>query len=255
MSSSSSSKDLFKNLPNAPAGSAEDAPEVPAVETQGADSDTDDLPPPVITELGMLKQRAQLMGITFSNNISAEKLKERIAAKLAGENKETEVAQPATPSPMTDLMPEQAEDETVDSSENPPKTTTAAPTPVKSKAKTIREQLLETEMALVRLRITNMDPKKKDLPGEIFTVANEYIGTVKKYIPYGEATDNGYHVPMVIYRQLLERTFVSVKVRKVGGREVIEQHDVREFALEILPQLTPAELARLAASQAAGDAS
>ena len=173
-----------------------------------------------MSELEMLKQRATLMGIKFSNNIGLEFLRAKITAKLEGE------VEP-TPPAFRELEP---------------------PLPIK----TDRQEIYEQEMRLVRLRITNLDPKKKDLPGEIFCVANEILGAVKKYIPYGEATDNGYHVPYVIYRQLREREFLNIKTRKDSrGRTVVETSMAREFALEELPQMTQKELERLAAAQAA----
>lgn len=40
-------------------------------------------------ELSMLKSRARMMGITFSNNISVETLKQKIQEKIDGDEKET----------------------------------------------------------------------------------------------------------------------------------------------------------------------
>jgi hypothetical protein len=123
---------------------------------------------------------------------------------------------------------------------------------VASRAATIREVLQRDEMKLIRLRITNLDPNKKDLHGEIFTLANEYLGTVAKYIPYGEVTDNGYHVPYCIYRQLDQRKFLNIRTRKqANGQTKVEQGWVKEFSLDILPPLTQIELAKLANAQAA----
>jgi hypothetical protein len=244
----SSSDNLFKNLSGvgaaapvtsqaAPAVSQPVPASTPAVE-ETAESETQ------VTELSMLKQRATLMGVSFSNNISVETLRARIQAKLDGES------QPAAQTP--ELAPEALITDTA-ASMAPVPAVAEAEVPKVTRPKSIREQLMETEMALVRLRITNLDPKKKDLPGEILTVANEYLGTVRKYIPYGEVTDNGFHVPMCLYRQLQERTFVSIKVRKVNGREHVESQDAREFSLEVLEPLTADELSRLAASQAAAN--
>ena len=117
----------------------------------------------------------------------------------------------------------------------------------------LRDEIVAREMALVRVRIQNLDPKKANLPGEILTVANEYLGTVRKFIPYGEATDDGYHVPVCLLNQLKERTFVQIKtVKNKNGRGTVTQTaDVREFAIEVLPPLTPDELAKLASAQAA----
>jgi hypothetical protein len=184
-----------------------------------------------VDELALLKQRAKMMGIAFSNNISLDTLKERIRQRM-----ENEVVAPVAEPAESDFP--------------------AAPTEVKSSAakkQSLRQQLHAENMKLIRLRITNLDPKKRELPGEILTIANEYLGTVRKFIPFGAATDNGYHVPYCIYKALKRRQFQSITTRKVPGtdRTSVETRLVPEFALEVLPQLTPAEIAKLAASQAA----
>ena len=118
----------------------------------------------------------------------------------------------------------------------------------------MREHLKQQSLKLVRIRISCLDPKKKDLPGEIFTVANEYIGTVRKFVPYGDATDDGYHVPHCLYEMLNNSQFLSIRtVKDKKGNSRIETSYVRQFAIEVLPPLTPEELRELAtAQQAAG---
>ena len=174
-----------------------------------------------VTELSLLKQRATMMGIAFSNNIGIEKLRERINEKLAEEV---------------------AEEKSIESVEK------------KAKAKTLRQTIMEENMRMIRLRITNLDPKKKDLPGEIITVANEYLGTVRKFVPFGEVTEQGYHVPYCIYKLLKSRKFLNIRTVKNPQdplKPIIQQSWVNEFALEVLPQLTAEELAKLAAIQSA----
>ena len=119
----------------------------------------------MIDELAMLKQRARMMGITFSNNIGVDALKEKIAARIL-ENEQGQPTQEAAPMPVP-AAPQ------VDPVTAQPVAVSHAPT----KQKTLRNYLLEKEMKLVRLRITNLDPKKKAIPGEFITVANEYLGT------------------------------------------------------------------------------
>lgn len=184
-----------------------------------------------VSELDLLKQRATMLGVSFSPNIGLETLKERVAAKLA------ELETPSTESTTQVNALSQEE-------QSP-----AAPV----RAKTLRQHLIDENMRLVRLRITNLDPKKKDLKGEIFTVANEYLGTVRKFVPYGEDTDEGFHVPYCIYKMLDKRKFLEVKTwrNKATGQQEISQRWVREFSLEILDPLTEKELAQLAAAQAA----
>lgn len=197
------------------------------IETIGTEND--DLSPAATDELAVLKQRARLMGVTFSNNIGIEALRTRIQAKLAEEQTESNGIAP--PPELND------------------------PSSPAKKAATLREQLIADAMKLVRVRITNMDPKKKDLPGEIYTVANNYIGTVSKYVPYGELTEDGYHIPNVIYQNLKERKFLNIRTTKKreGGIDHVrvEQSWATEFAFEVLPQLTPEELQKLATAQAA----
>ena len=183
------------------------------------------------SEFEMLKQRARIMGVQFSPNIGIETLRERIKAKLEGETKGKDAE-------------EAEESEAVVTSDEAPSK------PAKVYANK-RAKMRAEELKLVRLRITNLNPNKKDLPGEIFTVGNRTLGVIKKYIPYGEATENGYHVPYIMYKQLRDREFLNIKTKKVNGKIRVETSMAREFALEILPPLTTRELAQLAAAQAA----
>ena len=182
------------------------------------DSDINlDMVPP--NEMTLLKARAQTMGIVFSNNIGIAALRAKVAAKL----------------------------NTVDEAEEPAVTQVAA-----VKAMTLRETLIADAMRLIRLRITNMDPKKKDVPGEIITTGNDFIGTVRKYIPFGEATDDGYHVPWCIYQVMEERKFLNITTKRApNGREIYQNSWVREFSMEVLPPLTILEIQNLATAQAA----
>lgn len=196
------------------------------------------------SELDVLKSRARVMGIQFSNNIGVDALKTKIQEKLNGEADKQAQAEQA----QAEVEAEQAE-----AASQVDATVPAPAAPKMSAAMALRQKLLEEQTKLVRLRITNLDPKKKDLPGEIFTVGNEYIGTIKKFVPFGEVTDNGFHVPYCIYQMMKDRTFVQIRtIKGQNGRpDTIETRDVREFALEVLEPLTPKELAELAASQAA----
>lgn len=173
-----------------------------------------------------LMARARIMGIEFSNNIGTDTLRERINAKMEG-----------TTAPSEEVQP------------NPLDAGSAAPV----KKRTLRQVQHDEQMKLVRLRIQNLDPKKKDLPGEIFTVANEYLGTVKKFVPYGEVTEEGYHVPYCIYRMMDARKFLNIRTVKDRrtGIERVESTWAKEFALEVLPQLSAKELAELANAQKA----
>ncbi len=189
---------------------------------------------PQYDELDLLKRRANLMGITVNPNITLDALKQKISdAQTASEQKHVSHNNVAS-LPLDNPMENQSVRRI-------------------SKEAELRKHLHKEKMKLVRLRISNLDPKKKDLQGEIITVANQYLGTVRKFIPFGEATDNGYHVPYVLYETLKDRKFLQIKTRrdKNTGQQIVEHNYVNEFSLEILPPLTPEELARLSTTQLA----
>jgi len=201
-------------------------------------SDENQTTAPEKSELDMLKDRARLMGIQFSNNIGVEALRARIEAKMNGEDEKSQEAE------------QEAQNQAAPNSEPNPLGETPTDRPLTEAE--LRKKIIAEQTRLVRIRITNLDPKKKDLPGEIITVANEYMGTVKKYVPFGEATEDGYHVPYCIFKMLDKRRFLDIRTTKgKNGQPVVKSGYVKEFAIEVLPQLTPEELARLANKQAA----
>lgn len=177
--------------------------------------------------LAKLKERARMMGIKHSNNISADKLAEKIQARMEGRD-DTEVKEDVS----------EADEEL----------------PHKDQARR-RIEKYNDAMKLVRLRIACLNPQKRDLPGEILTVSSRLTGPVRKFVLYGERTDNGYHVPNIIYKMMKERKFLSVKEVKdrQTGRIYPEEQWVSEYSLEVLDPLTPKELKELANQQAAAD--
>lgn len=117
---------------------------------------------------------------------------------------------------------------------------------------TLREVLMADQLKLIRVRLSCNNPLKKDLQGEVITVDNQYVGTVRKYIPYGSAMDAGYHIPECILNVLRERQFMRVTTRKdKRGNSVSEAKYVPEYSIDILPPLSTEELAELAKLQLA----
>ena len=203
-----------------------------------------------VNELDVLKQRARMMGVEFSNNIGVETLRERIRAKAEEQSNATAAPAPALFDPA--LIPAAIQQASFQANTGGGPALGIEPKP--AKPLTLRQYLQREHMKLVRVRITNLDPKKKNLPGEVFTVANEFLGTVRKYIPYGEVSDEGYHVPYCIYRELESRRFLDIrtfKERANGNKIRVEQRWAKEFAIEVLPHLTPTELKQLAVAQMA----
>lgn len=184
-------------------------------------------------ELTLLKQRATQMGVPFSPNIGIETLRQRINDKMEGkeEDKEAEPEEATQPVAPVDKGAEEAE---------------LTPAQYRQKKKREAEKL-------IRVRITNMNPQKTDLPGEVFTVANGVVGTIRKYVPFGgEAAEVGYHVPQIILNMLKRRKFYSVSTKRDDkGRPYQVKQERNEFAIEILEPLTKEELEKLALDQRA----
>lgn len=178
------------------------------------DSQDDDLIE-MPSELDSLKAKADLLGITYHPSIGLEKLRTKVNAALSGQSEEAEAT--------SDTAKESAS------------------------ARKNRKRLEASE--LVRIRVTCMNPLKKEWEGEIISAGNSVVGTFKKYVPFN--ADEGWHVPRIIYNQMVERQCQVFVSRKDGrGNTVREGKMIREFAIEVLPQLTSAELDELARRQA-----
>ncbi len=199
--------------------------------------------PEGMDELTILKQRAKSLGINHSNNIGVDALREKIRQKLEGESVEDD------------------EDEAESVAAEVPSAAAVDPHPsvaaqviankVNQTPMSARQQLIKDATRLIRCRIVNLDPKKKEWPGEFFTVANEYIGTHKKYVPYGEAGQS-YHVPKVIFDLLKEKTYLHIRTYKDPAnpqKQKVEERYMPEFSIEELPPLTQAELEELRKAQ------
>lgn len=164
------------------------------------------------SELDSLKSRAELLGVKFHPSISLEKLREKVNAAIESSGEE-EVA--------------------------------AAP-----KAKTVdKAKLLAEATKLVRVRVTCMNPAKKEWEGEIFSIGNATVGTMRKFIPFN--ADEGWHIPHFMYEALKERECqIFVTSRDEKGNSSRKGKLIKEFAIEVLPPLTKEELAELARRQA-----
>jgi hypothetical protein len=102
---------------------------------------------------------------------------------------------------------------------------------------------------LIRIRITCMNPAKKEWEGELFTAGNSVVGSFSKFVPFN--IDEGWHVPRIIYNQIVQRQFQTFRNEKTkNGVTVRRSGLIREFAIEVLPQLSLDELQELAQRQA-----
>lgn len=196
--------------------------------TDGTTDDSANLP----TELDLLKERAKKLGITYHPTIGLDKLKLKIDNKL---------------NDIPETTPE------VDTVINTPiPQASAIPITTKPKIETIHarnERLRKESSRLVRIRVSCMNPNKKEYEGEVFSISNSVVGTFKKYVPFNN--EEGWHVPFIIYEHLLERK-CQVFVTKKGprGNKVRTGKLIKEFAIEVLDPLTSEELKALATRQA-----
>jgi hypothetical protein len=201
--------------------------------------DNADLPLPTPAEqLAELKRRADQMGVHYHPNIGIEKLSEKIAARLADKPDPDQV--PAAV-PGSVAMGAGSQAAALDTSGEfiPP-----AETPQQKK----RRKQLEAS-ALVRVRITCMNPAKKEWDGEIFTVGNSVVGTFKKFVPFNGA-DDGYHIPQIMLEMLRAKECQIFVDQKTAKGKIRQGKLIKEFAIEVLPPLTEEEIHDLAQRQA-----
>lgn len=173
-------------------------------------------------ELATLKARADRLGVQYHPSIGVEKLREKVSAALSD-----------APEPDTQAVAQAPATEQV-FGEN---------------AAQRRRRLRNEANELVRIRLTCMNPLKKDWAGEIITVGNSAVGTLKKFIPFN--ADEGWHVPRIMLNALQARQCqIFHTVKSKNGVSVRQGKLIKEFAIEILPPLTPDELHDLAQRQA-----
>lgn len=222
-------KNLFAKLDTKKTSKEVTEPEV--IETDGVTEESVDdvseldIPEPEASKvdlLGIARRKADLVGAPYDENDSADlvayKTEEFIKAQFE--------------------------------SSNTPASKDTGPAVEKSQM-TLREELYRENMKLVRIRITNMDDKDSKLDGDFYSISNEYLGDVTKYVPYGDKTENGYHVPYCIYKLLRNQKYVQFYTTTVNGLPTTRTRLARKFAIEVLPPLTQNELKDLAQRQLA----
>lgn len=161
------------------------------------------------TELQSIKDQLDSLGVTYHPNTGIEKLKTLLAKATVNEKEET-VSTKETKS-ETKLTP------------------------------------MEEATRLIRVIVTPVDPMKKLSQGEIFTVSNDVIGTICKYIAFN--TEDGYHVPKIILDMLKEKKYTAIIQTKGSGDTKTTTRELPAFNIVELEPLTQKELDALAAKQ------
>ena len=177
---------------------------------------------PAVDHLALIKQKADTVGVAYTAEDTVDSIRAKINAKLNDEPKPKENSDGAA------------------SGSSAPKT-----------KQELRQEAILDATRLIRVRITNMDPRKSDLPGEFFTVSNGVVGTIQRYIPYSEQED-GWHIENMLLEMLKEKQFYQLRPRKgPNGTVLPDGRWVKEFGIELLEPLTMEELRVLANKQAA----
>lgn len=177
-------------------------------------------------QLEIAKNKATELNIQFHPSIGLSKLQEKIDEVL---NKPAEKAKLPPPNALN--------------------TKDASPLPKKALSKA--ERLIEKRndaARKVRVRISCMNPSKKEWEGDIFSVSNSIVGTHKVYVPFNN--EEGWHIPNIIYKHILERECqIFVKAKGPRGEKIKKSKIIKEFSVELMDQLTKAELQDLATRQ------
>ena len=162
------------------------------------------------SELEVLKERADLMGIQYSGNIGVDKLRERVEEALAKTAKKDSVAN------------------TSDQNE--------------------RYNALRKEATkLIRVRVTCLNPNKKHSDGEYVRTGNRVVKTIGRFLPFEKET---HLENMLVNNLRDRMYPIVAEEKNSEGKMVPIRKLRREFQIEILPQLTEEELKDLAADQA-----
>jgi hypothetical protein len=209
----------------------------------------------------LLRRIATMLDVSFSGNTGVDRLKSNIveALNLEPEN-DTDENDPivkagkqlkADPGQNVEVKPQSVMEMS--------KTLQAQLDPFDPKWSEVERRAIvrARAMRLHRVKISNLDPNDAAVPGAIITVFNKYTGKVSKYIPFGDETEHGYHVPEIILNELKNRTFVMRKETRERGQAsafgVKKYRNVimKKFNIEELDALTESEIQYLANDQKA----
>ncbi|CAZ66332.1 hypothetical protein [Pseudomonas phage PASB7] len=197
--------------------------------------------PDTRSELEVLQEKATALGISFRSNTGVEKLREKINAVLNDE-----------------AVGDEEEDEATEATSSIPKPSAEAgaaalkaaeaPRP-KTEGELRRDRRLAAHR-LIRCRITCHNPNKNDWDAEYFSIGNDEIGTIRRLVPY----EVDWHVPEALLNFIKSKQYqhfyTVTEQTPMGPQKVRRSKSVREFSVEILPQLSEDELESLRKQQA-----
>ena len=167
---------------------------------------------PVIDELSMLKQRADLMGIKYAPNISLETLKERVNKAMV----DAEYPKNQSSAEYTNVSDDPYAEERAQQS------------------------------ALVRVIVVCHDPSKNHLESELLAIENNLVRD-KRVVFFGKE----WHITRALLESLRDRKYQAFRKLKTAQGEVHKPYLVPAYSIQELAPLTDAELAQIARKQLA----
>ena len=167
---------------------------------------------PVIDELSMLKQRADLMGIKYAPNISLDTLKERVNKAMV----DAEYPKNQSSAEYTNVSDDPYAEERAQQS------------------------------ALVRVIVVCHDPSKNHLESELLAIENNLVRD-KRVVFFGKE----WHITRALLESLRDRKYQAFRKLKTAQGEVHKPYLVPAYSIQELAPLTDAELAQIARKQLA----
>ena len=164
----------------------------------------------VVDSFQLLKDKADLLGVKYSPNISETTLAKRVKEALEEGYKSQEAKE------------------------------------LDEAANTERLAAIKEANRLVRCIVTPTNPVKSNLPGVIMAVSNNIVGSFRKFIQF----NTEYHVPYIIFKALKDKKEMYHYTTKVDGKEVTRNKLMPQYNITELPPLTQEELTALAKKQA-----
>jgi hypothetical protein len=189
------------------------------------------------TELQIIRKQADDLGLKYHHRAGVKKIQALIEATLAAQNEN---------------------EQTVVDAKNEPSVNKQRPVMDREFCKPMTETEVKNWLdanrrrkaqKLVRCIITNLNPEKKDWPGQIISVGSRKLGTFKHFVPFN--TGEPWHLPQIVVDVLMDKQCTVFHTKKLqDGTEKVEGRLIKEYNIQVLPNLTPDELSDLARTQA-----
>jgi hypothetical protein len=187
-------------------------------------------------KLQHIRAQADMLGVKYHHRAGIEKIQVLIDEHLIAQNKE--------------LIPEPAAEASIRAEPVVPGYEEKIIPMTEAEYKKERQRKAKSLVgSLLRVRITCLDPHKKNWPGELISVGSAKLGTFKRYVPFD--TEDPWHIPKIIYDVLTERMCsVPIKKKDARGHKTTAYKQIKAYAISLEEPMTNEEIKELARQQA-----